>query len=420
MADDIRFISHSCISITVADSTLLCDPWFFGRVFEDSWCHVLEPDPDGIDYSKLRYIWISHEHPDHLHFPTLKLIHDKLDHPVKVLYRRQYGKKVAGALEKTGFEVILLDEDTWYTLDGIGEVNLQSHHYDAALLIRTPSTTILNMNDCPLSMRTCRRIRDFADRIDYLFLQFSLAGYHANDDDTGGMEKARRRHLATSRKYVGFFQPTWYVPFASFINFCTPYNEFMNRWRVSLADVERVVNYKGLQLVYNGDVLLNDTDAVVERNAANLIRWEDTISNQDLELTAREPATEQELETTAAEFVTSFADWPRHSLPRSITIHLLDIDRSLRLDFRAATANLESGQHAEAAASLSSRSCIALMTTPWGADTLNISAELRVHNLRLWRWLLFCKHYAYKPVVAQRLGLYIPRAYSWFKTIRGR
>lgn len=418
--EEIKFISHSCISVSVDDTTLLCDSWFFGKIFEDSWCHVLEPNLSEIELQKIRYIWISHEHPDHLHWPTLKYIRQKLDHSVRVFYRKRYGSKVAEVLTHMGYDVSLLEEDTWYALDGIGRIMMHSHRYDSALLIRTPSATILNMNDCPLSRRECRKVKRYADRIDYLLFQFSLAGYHANADDTAGMEMARQRHLRMSRRYAEYFDPAWYVPFASFINFCTPYNRYMNRWRISLSDVQQSIDRKGLQIVYNGDVLMNDSDAVAKRNASNIKRWDDLISAQEIDFTERVAVAEDRLKAVAAEFIEEFSEWPKHSLPKSVTLYLRDVNQCLRIDFRRRSATLAEGRNSNAAASLCSSSCVALMTTPWGADTLNISAELEVHRLRLWRWLLFCKHYAYKPVIPQRWGLYIPRVYSQIKTLLSR
>ncbi len=56
------------------DYSILVDPWFSGKVFNDSWELLNETNIDDLDLSNLKYIFISHEHPDHLSWSTLKKI----------------------------------------------------------------------------------------------------------------------------------------------------------------------------------------------------------------------------------------------------------------------------------------------------------------------------------------------------------
>ena len=65
----ITFINHACFTIEKNNEMIFVDPWFFGRIFNNSWS--LFKETEKIDLSNLKYIFITHEHPDHLHWPTL-------------------------------------------------------------------------------------------------------------------------------------------------------------------------------------------------------------------------------------------------------------------------------------------------------------------------------------------------------------
>ena len=68
----VRFVSHASFSVESKGTTLLTDPWLVGKVFNNGWRLVGPPAP--VPLEKVDYFWISHQHPDHLNFPTLKSI----------------------------------------------------------------------------------------------------------------------------------------------------------------------------------------------------------------------------------------------------------------------------------------------------------------------------------------------------------
>ena len=71
MEPKITFLNHASFAIEVNNSITLIDPWFTGKIFNNSWSFMKDTDDSIIDYSKVKYISISHEHPDHLHWGTL-------------------------------------------------------------------------------------------------------------------------------------------------------------------------------------------------------------------------------------------------------------------------------------------------------------------------------------------------------------
>ena len=76
----VKLLSHASVKITVGQTSILTDPWFFGRVFNNGWGLSPEPSLDDLkkDLADVTQIWISHEHPDHLHFPSLKFLCDEV------------------------------------------------------------------------------------------------------------------------------------------------------------------------------------------------------------------------------------------------------------------------------------------------------------------------------------------------------
>ena len=87
---------------------LLCDPWFSGRVFNEAWGLLEEIDIDAFDLGKVSHNWISHEHPDHLHFPTLRALRERLSGEVTVYYRQQKAQHVRKTVEELGFRFVAL------------------------------------------------------------------------------------------------------------------------------------------------------------------------------------------------------------------------------------------------------------------------------------------------------------------------
>jgi L-ascorbate metabolism protein UlaG (beta-lactamase superfamily) len=61
MSFEVKFINHACFQIIKKDFSILVDPWFSGKVFNDSWELLRETNIDDLDLSNLKYIFISHK-----------------------------------------------------------------------------------------------------------------------------------------------------------------------------------------------------------------------------------------------------------------------------------------------------------------------------------------------------------------------
>ena len=101
----INFINHACFSIETDSSLSIFDPWFTGDVFNNSWSLLRETDINSLSLDKLKYIFITHEHPDHLHWRTLKQIKDSCTNELKIIIPKRRNSNVSDALRKMGFMV---------------------------------------------------------------------------------------------------------------------------------------------------------------------------------------------------------------------------------------------------------------------------------------------------------------------------
>jgi CMP-N-acetylneuraminate monooxygenase len=70
---DLNFNAHASITLTINNIKLTSDPWYLGSCFATGWWHSNPPSEEAIERLKNSdFIYISHNHPDHLHIPTLE------------------------------------------------------------------------------------------------------------------------------------------------------------------------------------------------------------------------------------------------------------------------------------------------------------------------------------------------------------
>ena len=71
----IRFLNHACLVIDCGEIKFATDPWIFGSAFSNGWW-LANPSPNDslAELNSCDFIYISHNHPDHLHPQTLSEI----------------------------------------------------------------------------------------------------------------------------------------------------------------------------------------------------------------------------------------------------------------------------------------------------------------------------------------------------------
>lgn len=76
---EVRFVSHACVAIDVAGVRIVTDPWLFGPCFIAGWWHAFPPKEDALEIvNSADLLYISHNHPDHMHVETLRQVRKDL------------------------------------------------------------------------------------------------------------------------------------------------------------------------------------------------------------------------------------------------------------------------------------------------------------------------------------------------------
>lgn len=380
-----KFLNHASFYFENDEEIIVIDPWFFGKIFDNSWSLLKEVDESEIQINKIKHIFISHEHPDHLHWGTLKFIREKTAGSVTAYITERHNKNVRDNLTKIGFEVVEITPRRRTKLNNNFYYAQFPHGHDSALIFEVDGAVHLNQNDCYLDDHQAYSIKDMYPTIDYWWMQFSLAGYYANRDDFEGLQAAKDFHLKEFSKYHSMFKPVTAIPFASYVYFCKKYNAFLNNWAVSLEELAEKNPNANLHIPYCGDVI-GECD-----NQRSIDQWQRLI-----EVSAKDCAEPEEVEDHT--IVSLANDWLKknqHALPyNKIVLSFFEDKRNFVFDFEEHRSYF-TDEECEVAGTLTKEGLLCFVKFPWGADTLNITSCFNVEDPRAWKFLLQYKDSTY-------------------------
>jgi CMP-N-acetylneuraminate monooxygenase len=142
-----QFNAHASFSISIDSFNLITDPWLIGQCFATGWWHMHPPAKDSIQrLQNSNLIYISHNHPDHLHLETL-LTYCKDDQ--QFLIPNFESKSVENILRLNGFNnIIALDFMTELSIKWKSDISFKlvivksgDDRDDSSLLIYTQNQT---------------------------------------------------------------------------------------------------------------------------------------------------------------------------------------------------------------------------------------------------------------------------------------
>jgi CMP-N-acetylneuraminate monooxygenase len=102
------FNAHASVSLKAGNFSIITDPWFVGSCFATGWWHSNPPSIEAVDrLINADLIYISHNHPDHLHIPTLEkyVSKDRL-----FLVPNFESKSVESILRKLGYNNLIITD----------------------------------------------------------------------------------------------------------------------------------------------------------------------------------------------------------------------------------------------------------------------------------------------------------------------
>jgi len=246
----IQLLSHASVIIKVDGLTILTDPWFFGTAFNDGWELFPQPNLGTIpnDIKDVDLIWISHEHPDHLHFPTLKYIKDLVPDHVQIGFQSTNSTKVFDALKKLGYVNFLeMPHMERLKINSDVELAIYAHrHLDCCLAVFIQNEFwLLNVNDTELNENDTRVIRQVWGCADVLLNQFSIAG----SQGIPNLLKSESQEILTKMCAVhDQLGAEITIPIASFMRFSCHDNFLLNSFANNPLDVSIEFSKKELNL----------------------------------------------------------------------------------------------------------------------------------------------------------------------------
>ncbi len=228
----VTFISQASVIIETSDATIWTDPWLFGTAFNDSWKLFPEPEFDINWYEKINFLWISHEHPDHFHFPTLKSLPTEFKEKVILLFQDNNSNKMPDAFKKLGFKNIRLLQNREITpiTNTTSVHNFQIGNMDSSLAVICEGKTVLNLNDCEINSSDVKCFKKDLGKIDVLLNQFSMAGYNGGYEYEKILPEVADNILNSMIADHKDLEASITIPIASYVYFCQSDNKFMNEF----------------------------------------------------------------------------------------------------------------------------------------------------------------------------------------------
>lgn len=400
MSFEVKFINHACFQIIKKDYSILVDPWFSGKVFNDSWELLNETNIDDLDLSNLKYIFISHEHPDHLSWSTLKQIREKCNQKIEVLMPKRDNTNIHENMSNLGFKYYQFEPYQFYTNDvDHFTFSFFKNNHDSAMLFDIDGKLILNKNDCEFNTEELHRMKTgifenmMGRDIDLLFNQFSLAGFYGNKDDKKSLNLAMESHISDLLDTHRILNPKITIPFASFITFCRPENHFLNDHIVNIQEV--IENNKNINMF--APFYLENIPFEMDRkkSLSNCKKWSN-IFNEAKNKNPKKTTmfTKDDLEESFSSMYREISKLKNYfglNVPDTkFTLCVQDIDKYCEFSFADSKISFTHTDDLSKVpiASVTSYDLNGFFKNPWGADTMNITSCFSVHNMKQWRQML--------------------------------
>lgn len=370
---NIEFVSHAGFIVTANGKKIFSDPWTKGKAFNDGW--ALLSKCQEVNYSEIDYIFVTHEHPDHFNFPTLKSIPESDRNRIKILYQEHASTRLKDAFEKLGFsEVIELPIYSWINVDGIDLFCGSAGSMDSFLAIKHDEQTILNLNDCVFREKQYKYIKRLIGDIDFLFTQFSFANWVGNDHDQLG---ASVKKIADIHLQKEIFNPVHIIPFASFVYFCSEENSRMNDWINSPEKIAQL-GIPEIQFMYPGDKV--ETANPDFNSYAAVASYMKDIENISIDPTPEAKSFDEITEALESHLIIfrKKIKWPFRSLVKSFSIYIHDLDKAILVDPKKGTWKEISKE--DARYEMCSQMCWYTFKFEWGTGALEVSGMYLDHQ----------------------------------------
>ena len=220
------FNAHASVSTTLGELNIITDPWFVGSCFATGWWHAYPPSEEAVQrLINAHLIYISHNHPDHLHLQTLNQYVSK---EKWFLIPNFKSKSVESILRGAGFNNLIIADFLQEVTVTVGEssakliiLNSGDEREDSSLLLYSRNNKVLFGVDTNMPNKWV------LPQVDVLFTQFSsgASGFPVrveNFDQNKKTQIVESNKLSILNNYVSKMikvtRPKYVVPYAGYFS----------------------------------------------------------------------------------------------------------------------------------------------------------------------------------------------------------
>jgi len=261
---DLKTYGHATLSFDDGEKPILItDPWLIGSSYWRSWWLQHYPNESELEHlQSTENIFISHEHWDHAHFPSLK----KLFPEKKIFIPTFNNKKLRDTLLDYKFNVTELQPSKWYKFNELKVMIISTYSEDSIMLFVYKNYLVLNNNDAKPSKQIIKKILDFKKKnnLKLIILQSyspaSIVNSFRDINENVISIKNKTDYVNYIKNICKMLNANYFLPFASHAIFSRPDSEWANSHKVTNEDLKKDWNSKTKLLKsYTSFNLDNDT-----------------------------------------------------------------------------------------------------------------------------------------------------------------
>jgi len=232
-------IGHACLFIETGAERILVDPWLSGSCYWRSWWHFPPNTPVRPEFLDADYVWLSHHHFDHFHYPSLR----RVSKHAQVLIPRFGVDVMRHELDDIGFTRVteLVHGDVLTLPSGTRLASYQYGPDDSAVVVERDGVVLADFNDCKIKGPAVRPMLKTFGAPTFLFKSHSFAQAYPNCYDIADPADAqlmtREDFLDTFLDALRELRPTYAIPFASMVAFLHPESRQCNVYAVRPPEV---------------------------------------------------------------------------------------------------------------------------------------------------------------------------------------
>src|SRR6185436_10057463 len=260
---NIETLGHAALLLRDDDNqpVLLTDPWLKGSCYWRSWWLQNYPsDAEWEEVNRVKYCYVTHEHPDHFHTYTIRKMSDENQFFAPLLAEDNITK----FLTEIGKKAKALEYLKWHTLEVGGQkseagdltsglpppiriLSIPLYNDDSVLLIDTPTAFIINQNDSKPQTGQWKQLRTFLDEhCPADKKRILLSSYSPASIVNSFLKNSERISMKEKKDYIEYIcdncdllKIDYFMPFASQVIFYRSDSNWANTFKVAFSDAQK-------------------------------------------------------------------------------------------------------------------------------------------------------------------------------------